>query len=143
MKKLITLFSVLAVFVFTSCSSKQVNDFKIETAEKFGAGVEKELKEAYAGVSIDGVDCNAEAVLIGEKVEAQVLELLKAKQVTEDAGLSQKSLGSVVAPICSFVVSKAIPSLLIDDSDKYACLRVVGSEKLVKVGQDLCEAIDL
>lgn len=140
MKKLLF---ILPVFLMFSCSNQKVNDFKIQTAEKFGAGVEKELNEAYASVSIEGVDCAAEAKEIGEKVEKEVLELLKAKQATEDAGLTQKSLGSVVGPVCSFVVSKAIPALLIDNSDKYACLRNVGAEKLVKVGEDLCQAIDL
>lgn len=134
---------LIVPFLFVSCSSQKVNDFKIETAKKFGDATEKELKEAYASVSIEGVDCNAEAELIGEKVEKEVLELLKAKQATEDAGLTQKSLGSVVGPVCSFVVSKAIPALLIDNSDKYACLRNVGADKLVKVGDDLCNAIDL
>lgn len=143
MRNLFLVFGILALSIFTSCSSQKINDFKIEAAEKVGIAVEKELSEAYASVSIEGVDCKAEAKMIGEKIEENVLDVLKAKETVENAGLTQKSLGSVVGPICSFVVSKAIPSLLIDNTDKYACLRALGSEKLVKVGQDLCVAIDL
>ncbi len=133
----------MALFA-VSCSSSSVNDFKVKSAEKAGMAVEKNLQAAYLSLVVVGVDCNAEAVATGEVAKEKILELLKAKEVLVSANLSDKNFGSVVPVICSFVVSNILPDLIKGSpSDKYACLRALGADKMVKVSNDLCESIKI
>jgi hypothetical protein len=127
---------LLGVFA-VGCSSSKVNEMKDKVALKMSVAVEKELKEAYSGVEIVGVDCNAEAEEIGKNVYDEVSKFLKVKK-------SQKSAVSSLVPVlCNMVVEQVFPVLIRNPDGEYACLREVGSEKLEKVGKDLCNAIDL
>lgn len=139
-----TILLVILAMMAVSCSGEKVNDFKIKAAEKAGEAVEKELSKEYTSVSVIGVDCQAEAKEIGVKVKVQVLELLKAKENLSSSKQIDKSFGGEVVPvICSFVVEHALPALLNDAESEYACLRSLGSEKLVEMSRKLCSAIKL
>ena len=139
MRSLLTLTALLSLSLLTvSCSSKSVNDAKVSAAKKAGDAVEKELKEAFASVSIENVDCNVEAKKIGGKVEEKVADLLKVKTEVN------KSFASAVVPqVCSFVINSVFPELVNKVDTEYVCLKQLGSDKLKKVGTDLCNGLDL
>lgn len=141
-----SLLLIALMSLFVSCSSSVVNDYKVKTADKVGSAVEHTLAAQYVNVSIAGVDCAAEAKLTGEAIKVKVLDLLKAKETliaanASDNNLAAKSVGGVVPALCSFVISNAIPSLLKQVNSPYVCLKSLGSDKLVKVGNDLCSLI--
>jgi len=147
MRKVIACLGILFLtsMMFTSCSSTKVNDVKVKVAEKVQVAVEKELNEAFDGVSISGVDCKAESSMIGEKVYSKLADFLKVKPApVVGASLTASSTVSSLVPVlCGMVVEQVFPVLIRDDSGKYACLRNIGAVKLEKVGKDLCSAIDL
>lgn len=145
MRTLLALTMVMSLSVFASCGSAKVNDLKVKTANTVGKGVEKELNEEYASLTIEK-DCEAEAKMEGQEVTAKILELLKAKDQLAEANLTTKSFssaGGVVPVLCQYVIVNIIPTFIKDDSSKYACLRALGSAKIEKVGSDLCLAIDI
>lgn len=145
MKTLLSM--AMVALLVTSCSSSQVNDYKIKAADKVGVAVEHSLAAQYSNVAVEGKDCIAEAKATGEVAKVKVMELLKAKETLIAANANDKSLsrsvGSVVPVLCSFVVSSVLPALLNDSSSDFACLRALGSDKIVKVGDDLCGLINL
>ena len=141
MKFLMMAFLALSL---VSCSSskfkEKFNDVKLEVAKEGKEFVTKELKSEYASVEVEGANCESEAEKIGLKVEEKLISFLKAEQ--KEAALMNKSLSYTVLPtVCSFVVDKVVPELLEEVKTEYVCLRQVGSDKLVKIGKDLCEQI--
>ncbi len=146
MKSLISMMVLSICLIFASCSKAQVNDAKIAAAAKAGAGVEKALASEYvsAGIVVAGVDCAAEAKDEGALVQSKVLEVLKAETVVAGAATDKAfSAGSVLPPVCSFIVSSVLPQLIKDASSKQACLRALTSDKIVEVGNKLCAEINI
>lgn len=143
MKSLSTtfLFTVALSLLVVSCSkTKEVlNDAKIKSATVVGAAVEKELKEAYAGISIENVDCNEEAVKLGDVAEAKVKDLLGV----QTQSLNKSLAGSIVPTVCKLVVDEILIPQLNKVDTEYVCLKAAGSEKIGKVGTDLCASIDI
>lgn len=134
-----TLLAIPLLFLVVGCSSTKVEEIKNKVAVKVSVAVEKELKEAYDGVEIVGVDCMVEAEEIGENVYNEVSRFLKIKESAK-----QKSVaGELVPVLCNLIVDQVFPMLIKDPDGEYACLRSVGSDKIEKVGKDLCSAIDL
>lgn len=145
MKLITMLMLALCLTLSFGCSKDKVetaiNDAKIKTADTIGAAVEKELKEAYVGVAVEGADCEAEAVKIGGLTSDKVKDFLKVK---EEQSLTQKSVaGSVLPGVCNYVVSSVFPELINDIKSDYVCLKAAGAVKISKVGKDLCSAIDI
>tara|TARA_Y100001963_G_scaffold17759_1_gene21910 strand:- start:9876 stop:10286 length:411 start_codon:yes stop_codon:yes gene_type:complete len=128
---------LLVGFVLSGCSGSQVNSYKVKVAEKAKAAVEKELNEAFMGLEIEG--CDSEAEMIGDKVYDKLISVLRA----DDKSAQKSAIGNaLVQQVCGLAVS-SIGDLVLANSGDYKCLAAVGSEKLEKVGQDLCRAIDL
>ena len=143
-------FLVLTVLALSlvSCSSSVVNDYKIKASNSVGQAVEHTLAAQYVNVTVEGKDCVAEAKVTGEVAKVKVMELLKAKETliassVQDKAFASRSVGSVVPMLCSFVISNVLPGLINDNASEYACLRALGSDKMVKVGNDLCGLISL
>lgn len=139
------LLTVVVSLLVVSCSkdkaSEVLNDAKIKTAETVGAAVEKELKEAYVGVVVEGVDCNEEAVEAGAYTSDKIKDFLKVKE--EQMLSSRSAIGSLVPIVCEYVVSDIFPELISKVDTKYKCMVAAGSAKITKVGSDLCASIDL
>lgn len=145
MKSLSILMLLITLMLSVSCSkekaSEVINDAKIKAADTVGAAVEKELKEAYIGVSIDGVDCNAEAVKAGSYASDKVKDFLKVQ--SENNLASRSAIGSLVPVVCEYVVSNVFPELINKVDTEYVCMKSAGAAKIQKVGSDLCASIDL
>lgn len=142
--KFIMLIVLALSLAFVGCTKekaeKVINDAKIKAADTVGAAVEKELKEAFVEINISGVDCQAEAVDIGAKATEKVRDFLKVKS----AESFNKSLaGSLVPQVCGYVMENVFPELVSKVDTEYVCLRQLGSDKLSKVGKDLCNGLDL
>ena len=142
MKMLIV--SAMLLFLVSCASTKdKFNDVKIDVAKEGKEFVTKELKSQYSKnelVVVDGFSCDSEAEVIGLKVEAKLLEFLKAEQKL--AAMQDKSLTSEVLPAaCHFVNDKVVPELLGKISTEYVCLRKLGAVKVMQLGKGLCDEI--
>lgn len=132
----------IVLLLSVSCIGKKVETLKVSAAEKIGAAMEKELSAQFVSISIQGVDCQAEAVSIGKDVAAKVKQFLKVKE-QEKAVKSLALKGVAVSSICQFLVTSIVPGLIEDNASKYACIRALSSEKIVLLGVDLCDSINL
>lgn len=140
-KKFKNLFLALTLSVFTiGCSSSKVNEVKIKIAGKVQVAVEKELKEAYDGLQVVGVDCSLEAEEIGNKVHNKVEDFLKVEDVERKSILAS----ALVPKLCFLVVGEFLPKLIRgSDGNDYACLRHLGADKFKKLGDAFCSGLEL
>lgn len=141
MKILMCLFLLLTI---SACSSSKIkdglNDVKLEIAKTAKVYTVKELKAEYSGLVVHSANCESEAEKLGLKMEERILGFLKAEQ--RASVMVDKSLSITILPvICNFVVSNVVPELLKGVETEYVCLSFVGSDKLVKIGKDLCDQI--
>lgn len=143
MKTLLTIFALTCLTLFTSCSSTQVNDFKVSASVKAQTVVANELKVMYADVSVAGVDCSKEADEIGQVAHDKVFDLLKAKETLVSANMlaARTPAGAAVYEVCNFLVSQVIPGMIKGAEGKYVCLKALSADALGKASSDLCGVI--
>ena len=144
MKRIMLLALLSFSFVLTSCSSlkDKFNDVKLDVAKEGKEFVTKELKSEYASSTQPAAVCESEAEKIGLKVEDGLIKFLKAEQ--KQAALQEKSLTANVLPaVCTFVVSQIVPEVIEGIKTEYVCLREVGGDKIVKIGEGLCAKIKI
>jgi len=127
--------AIFVTLLFAACSSKVINDIKIATATKVKDKSHEVLSKAFKTVTVEGVDCEVQAVQHSEYLYSKTASLLK---VHENA----KSLTPVAQLACTAAV-QGLNMLIQSPDSSTACLRAYGGDKVLYLGSTICNSIEL
>ena len=125
---------LMVMFLFTACSSSQVNTAKLNGAKRLGDGLATFLKVEYKHFQAS-MECAAEADATGEKLEAWVADKLGASQPAPFASLSA---GGQLAKMACGMVAEFIEK---EFADNKCFAQRFGEYSQDYIGDKLCNSI--
>lgn len=131
-----------ALLLFVSCSKEEVkeeiNEIKIKIAKEAGSALQGGLVKVYTEAQLaPELNCEAEAVYYGEKLQGELEKFFNAKSTAQKSVLS----ASVAGTICELAVDKVLPLVLNETDVVKPCLKTVGIVKAQEIGKELCQKI--